>query len=115
MFVEVRREKLVGVAFLPLFSALISKKCAIFLKIPDHAYKALIIEGSGSGKINPLFNLVNNQSNFDKIYLYVKDPYEAKYQLLIKRKRVGLKHCNDSKAVIEYSNDVNDIYENIDE
>ena len=52
----------------------------------------------------------------DKIYLYAKDPYEAKYQLLInKPESAGLKHCNDSKAFIEYSNDMVNIYENIEE
>ena len=50
-------------------------------------------------------------------YTYVqKNPNERKYQLLInKSKSVSLKHCNDSKAFIEYSNDMKNIYENIDE
>ena len=43
----------------------------------------LIIGGSGSGKTNALLNLINNQSDIDKIYLYAKDPYEAKYQYLL--------------------------------
>ena len=48
--------------------------------------------------------------------MYAKDPYEAKYQLLInKRKSTGLKHFNDPRAFIEYSNDMQDVYENIDE
>ena len=42
--------------------------------IPDHPYRILIIEGSGSGKSNALFNLINNQPGIDKIYLYAKDP-----------------------------------------
>ena len=50
-----------------------------------------------------------------KFYWYAKDTYEAKYQVLIKkRESAGLKHCNDPKAFIEYSNDMDDIYENID-
>ena len=48
--------------------------------IPDHPYRILIIGGSGSGKTNALLNLINNQPDIDKIYLYAKDPYEAKYQ-----------------------------------
>ena len=44
--------------------------------IPDHPYRILIIGGSGSGKINALLNLINNQPDTDKIYLYAKDPYE---------------------------------------
>ena len=42
---------------------------------------------SGSGKTNALLNLINNQPDIDKIYLYSKDPYEAKYQFLIKKKK----------------------------
>ena len=38
--------------------------------IPDHLYRILIICGSGSGKIKTLLNLINEQSNIDKIYLY---------------------------------------------
>ena len=54
--------------------------------IPDHPYKLLIIGGSGSGKINVLLNLIENQPDIDKIYLYAKDPYNAKYQYFIKEK-----------------------------
>ena len=84
--------------------------------IEDHPYRILIIGGSGSGKTNALLNLINNQPDIDKIYLYAKDPYEAKYQFLInKRESTGLKHFNDPKAFIEYSNDMHNVYENIDE
>ena len=55
--------------------------------IPDHLYRILIIGGSGSGKTNTLLNFINNQPDIDKIYLYVKDIYEPKYQYLIKKKR----------------------------
>ena len=54
-------------------------------QILDHPYRILIIGGSGSGKTNSLFNLINYQPDIDKMYLYVKDPYEAKYQLLINK------------------------------
>ena len=82
--------------------------------IPDHPYRILIIGGSGSGKTNALLNLINNQPDIDKIYLYAKDPYEDKYQFLIKkRKSIGLKHFNDTKAFIRYSNDKHDVYKNI--
>ena len=85
-------------------------------QIPDHPNRILIIGGSGSGKANSLFNLINQQPNIDKIYLYAKDPYEAKYQFLIKKREdVGTKHFNDSKAFIEYSNNMDDIYKNIEE
>ena len=78
-------------------------------------YKILRVEDSGSGKTNLLFNLISHQPDIDKIYLYAKDPFEAKYQLLInKRESTDLKHFNDSKAFIGYSDDMDDIYENID-
>ena len=53
--------------------------------IPDHPYRILMIGGSGSGKTNVLLNLIENQPDIDKIYLYAKDPYEAKYQYLINK------------------------------
>ena len=81
--------------------------------IPDHPCRILIIGGSGSGKRNALLNLINNQPNIDKIYLYAKDPYEAKYQHLInKHEKVGLGHFNDPKGFTEHSNDKLDVYEN---
>ena len=84
--------------------------------MPHHPYRILIIGGSGSGKTNALLNLIENQPDIDKIYLYAKDPYEAKYQYLInKREGVGINHFNDPKAFIEYSNDMQDVYKNIDE
>ena len=49
-------------------------------QIPGHPYKILITGGSGFGKTNSLFDLVNHQTDSDKIYLYAKDPYEAKYR-----------------------------------
>ena len=83
--------------------------------IPDHPYRILIIGGSGSGKTNALLNLINNQPDIDKIYLYAKDPYEAKYQFLInKRGSTGLKHLNDPKAFVKYSNCMQDVYKNTD-
>ena len=84
--------------------------------IPDHPYRILIIGGSGSRKTNALLNLINNQPDIDKIYLYAKDPYEAKYQYLInKREKVGLDDFDDPKAFIEYSNDMQDVYKNTDD
>ena len=84
--------------------------------IPDHPYRILIVGGSGSGKIDALLNLINNQLDFDKIYLYAKDPYETKYQCLInKLEKVGLNHFNDPKAIMEYSNDMQDVYKNIED
>ena len=84
-------------------------------KIPDHPYKILIIGGSGSEK-KLLVNLVNHKLYTDEIYLYGKDPWKAEYQFLINKcKGAGLKHCNDYKSFIEYSNDTDVIYQNIEE
>ena len=82
--------------------------------IPDHPYRILIVGSSGSTKINALFNLINNQPDIDKIYLYAKDPYEAKYQYLInKRGKVGLNHFDAHKTfIMEYSNDMQDVCKN---
>ena len=84
--------------------------------ILDHPYRILKIGGSGSGKRNALLNLINNQPDIDKIYLYAKEPYEAKYQLLINtRKSTGLKHFNDPKTFIESLKDMQEVYKNINE
>ena len=82
---------------------------------PDHPHRILIIGVSGFGKTNALLNLINNQPDIDSIHLYTKDPNKAKYQFLInKRESAGLKHFNEPKAFIEYSNDMHDIYKNIE-
>ena len=66
--------------------------------MPDHLYRILIIRGSGSRKTNALLNLINTEPGIDKIYLYVKDLYDEKYQWLInKRGSIGLKYFNDLK------------------
>ena len=86
------------------------------MQIPDHLYRLIIIRGSGSGKTNSLFNQINQQPDIDKIYSYAKDPREAKYQLLIYIwKSTSLKHLNDPKAFIEYSNYLDNIYKNTEE
>ena len=83
--------------------------------IPDHPYRMLIVGGSGSGKTNALLNLINNQPDIDKTYLYAKGPYKAKYQYLTnKREKVGLDHFKDPKAFMEYSNDMEDVYKNVE-
>ena len=54
--------------------------------IQHHPYRILIIGSSGSAETNALLNLINNQPDIDKIYLYTKNPYEAKYQFLINKR-----------------------------
>ena len=68
-------------------------------EIPDHPQRMLIIGASVSGKTSPLFNLINQQKNINKIYLYAKDLNEEKYQFFIKKREdAGKKHFNYSKA-----------------
>ena len=55
--------------------------------IPDHPYRILIIGGSESGKTNAFLNLINEQNDIDKIYLYTKDLSEAKYEFLTKKRK----------------------------
>ena len=87
--------------------------------IKKWSYRTLIIGPSGSGRTNALLNLIQKQDNdnlIDKIYLYAKDLSEPKYQLLIKkRENAGIKNLNDSSAFIEYSNTMDDVYNNIDD
>ena len=75
--------------------------------IPNHPCRIFIIGGSGSGKTNALFNLINGQNGIDKIYLYARDLSEPKYEYLIKKREyAGINHLNDSDTV-------DDVYENI--
>ena len=79
--------------------------------IPDHPYTILIIGGSGSGKKNALLNLINSQPDIDKIYLYAKDPYEAKYQYLINKcEKVGLINMMILKLLLNIQ--LQDVYKN---
>ena len=80
----------------------------------DWPFRMLIIGPSGSGKTNTLLRLINNLHPIDKIYLYAKDLSEPKYEFLInKREQAGIKNLNGPHAFIEYSDDMNDVYENI--
>ena len=84
--------------------------------ITDYSYRILIIGSSGSGKTNTLHNLISQQDDIDKIYLYTKELSELKYEFLIKnRENVGIKYLNDSNAFTECSNTMDDVYENIDD
>ena len=69
--------------------------------IPDHPHWISIICGSGSGKINTLRNLINEEGDTDKIYLYAKDLSKDKYKYLVKNcENAEIKHLNDSNAFI---------------
>ena len=83
----------------------------------DWPYRKLIIGPSGSSKTNYLLNSIQRDKNvIDKIYLYVKDLEEPKYQLLInKREKTGINFNNDPTAFIEYSNSMDDIFPQIED
>ena len=74
--------------------------------ITDHPYLILITDDSGPGKTNVLMNL----------FLYVKDPFESKYQSLInRREKVEIKKLKNLEAFIEYSQAIDDVYENLED
>ena len=80
----------------------------------DWPFRMLIIGPSGSGKTNTLLHLINNFHPIDEIYLYAKDADEKKYLYLInKREQAETKNLNDPHAFIEYSNDMNDVIDDI--
>ena len=84
--------------------------------IPEHPYSIIIIGVSGSGKANALINLINEQNNIDKIYLYARDLSEPKYECLIKKREdTGIKHLDNPNVFIECSNTTDDVYENIND
>ena len=91
-----------------------------WLSILDHSYRTVIIGGSGSEKTNILLKLMKEQDSdvltvIYKTYLYAEDLNEPKYQLSIKKREdAGTKHLNDPKAFTEYSNTMDDVYNNID-
>ena len=86
---------------------------AIYSRYPD---RILIIGGSGSGKTNALIDLINEQNDIDKIYLYARDMSEPKYEYLIKKREdVGIKHLNNPNAFIKCSNTMDDVYDNIND
>ena len=77
-------------------------------------FRMLIIGPSGSGKTNTLLHLINNLHPIDKIYLYAKDLSEPKYEFLInKREQAGIKNLNDPHSFTEYSNDMDDVLDYI--
>ena len=87
-----------------------------WLQIPDHPYRILIISGPGSVKTNSLFILTNHQPDFEKVYSYAKDPFEVKYKFSDNKQESSvLKYFNYFKAFTEYSNDMDDIYKNVEE
>ena len=81
--------------------------------IPDHLYTILVIGSSGSGKTITLLNLINEQHDIDRIYLYARNLNKPKYKILVKKREdTGKKHLNDPNAFIECSNMMDDVYEN---
>ena len=79
----------------------------------DHPYRILLIGGSGSEKTNVLLNLIKQQPVIDKIYLYVKDPFQSKYQLLINGRKLIENFKNSKAFIINYLQTIDDVYENL--
>ena len=69
--------------------------------IPDHPCRIMIIGGSVWAKTNALLNLINEQNDTEKFYLYSKDLSEPNYEISNNnRENVGIKHFNDPNAFI---------------
>ena len=85
--------------------------------IPDHPYRILIVGVLGSGKTHVLLNLIKHQqTDTDKSYLYIKDPFKSKYQLFInEREKVGIEIYKNPKAFIDYSQTIDDVYRNLED
>ena len=93
---------------------IVSNKNASSSEHNNWPFRMLIIGPSGSGKTNALIHLIDKFHPIDKIYLFAKDTDDPKYQYLInKREQMGIKNLNDPRAFTEYSNDMNDVLENI--
>ena len=111
---EIKRNNIVKQYIKWLTMAMLQKKANKYnLNWPENSDHPYRIGGSGSGKTNALLNLIKLQDDdhhsiIDKIYLYVKDPYEVKYQYLLKTWKHGLENLKDPTAFLEYSNDMQD-------
>ena len=93
---------------------IVSNKKKSSLEHNDWPFRMLIIGPSGSDKTSTLLHLIDKFHPIDKIYLYAKNTDEEKYQYLInKREQAGIKSLNHPHAFIEYSSDMNDVLENI--
>ena len=83
----------------------------IWSYISDHSYRIIIIGFSGSGKTNALINLISEQNDIDKIYLYARDLSQPKHECLIKKREdAGIKHLNNPNTFIDCSNTMDDVY-----
>ena len=93
---------------------IVSNRSTSFSEDNNWPFRMLIVGPSESGKTNTLLHLINNLHPIDKIYLYAKDIHEPKYEYLInKREQAGIKNLNDPHAFIEYSDNMNDVLDDI--
>ena len=94
---------------------IVSNKKKSSLENDDWPFRMLIIGPSGSGKTNTLLHLIDKFHPIEKIYLYAKDTNKDKYQYLINKRelKAGIQNLNDPHAFIEYSSDMNDVLEDI--
>ena len=80
-------------------------------EIPGHPYRMLlIVRGSGSGK-NALLNLINNESEIDKVYLYAKDLYEANTNFQLRQEKLDAQNTLMIQK-LEYSNEIKNVLQN---
>ena len=90
-------------------------------KIPEHPYRILIIGGTGSGKTSELLNLIKQQNDndysiIDKVCLYAKIYLKQNINILFNKcKNKDLKDVKDPKTYIEYANNMQGVYKNIED
>ena len=83
--------------------------------IPDHPYRILIIAGSGSWKTNALLNLIKTSQILIKYSSTLKILMNRSINSWVTKKKYMIKALYDPETYTEYSNDMQDVYKNIDE
>ena len=84
--------------------------------LPNYPSRILIIWGSGSGKTNGLLNLVKYQwPDLNKILFIHQRSIQIKMSLINRREKEGIETLKNSKAFIEYSQTIDDVYENLED
>ena len=85
-----------------------------WIYIHDHIYRILIIVVSGSRKTNVSLNLIKDQRlDMGEIYLYVKEPSESLFQVLMnERENIIIEAIKNPREFIQYSETIHKVYEN---
>ena len=115
--IERRRLKNDAIFFQTVLSVVLSRKIIKIYNDIAQKHGNVTVKDFRKYEKSMLLNLIKNQGpNIDKIYLYVKDPFKSMYELLInRREKVGVKQLKNPKVFIDYSQTINDVYENLED